>query len=544
MNIILAQLNYTIADFKFNSYKIQKTIQDNHNADIIIFSELAISGYYPWDLIQDPAFILQQNKELENIIQLSKNVNTAIVIGCVEKNNGIGKSFFNALKVIKNGEVVKTYRKQLLPTYNIFDEQRHFEKGSDKFAVWNYQNKNIGLIICEDGWNDNGTIYQENPLVELAKEGVDFIISINASPSDINKQADRETLFKKASKKYLTPIIYVNQVGANDSIVFDGASFITNDNGEITVRGKSFKEDIIEVNYNNESFNGKIESLPESEEEFIFQQISLGLKDYVEKCGFKTIVVGSSGGIDSALTMAIAAKTIGSANVVGITMPSSFSSSGSVGDSEKLCKNLGIKLFNIPIKERVQIEQASFEKTFEQKMNKLTLENIQARIRGQILMEFSNQFGSLVLSTGNKSELAVGYATLYGDMNGGLNLIGDLYKTEVYKLARYINEKFGDTIPEIIITKEPSAELSDGQKDQDSLPEYDILDSILKTYLENNSADIPQLISEYGEPLVKKILHMVHAAEFKRKQAPPIIRVHQLAFGNGRIIPIVKKPLF
>lgn len=553
MKITMAQLNYKIGDFTGNFSKIEQAVHDKrHKADLIVFSELCMSGYFPRDLIFNDRFIEQQNIHVDKVKKLSKSAKTSIMIGYIEKNeSGVGKPFYNSMAVFSRGEQIFNYRKQLLPTYNIFDEKRYFEEGqADQTMVFTLNGTKIGVLICEDGWDDSSSkkMYNVSPVNALKSQKPEFVISINASPSNINKAEDRLEVFSKAVADILkVPFAYLNQVGANDQIVFDGASFIMNSKGILAGQMAFFEEDLISVDLSTLEYvtHHKTGKFP-THNELFYKQIVLGLKDYVKKGGFKSIVVGSSGGIDSALTLALAVDALGAENVKAITMPCHYSSSGSVSDSESLCDNLGIKLFHRSIKQDFDVAIEEFKATFKEDPNRVTVENIQARIRGRVLMEYSNHFGSLVLSTGNKSELSVGYATLYGDMNGGLNLIGDLYKMQVFGLSSYYNTLHGrEIIPQVIIDKEPSAELFPGQKDTDSLPSYPVLDAILRTYIEHDYLDDEEheaekkVLSDVSPVVIDKVIKLVHKSEFKRFQAPPIIRVQYRSFGFGRQVPII-----
>ena len=551
MKILAAQCNFTVGDFNGNTQKILDIIDSNGSkADLIVFSELAVTGYYPMDLIERTGFVEQQNSCINKILEASKACQAAIVLGFIDNNYGIGKPYHNALCVIQFGKVVFKYHKKLLPTYNVFDEMRHFEPGKLP-GIWECCGTKIGFLICEDAWNlKNAPDYGVLPVDELINAEADILISINASPSDIQKHPERIALLKSKVIKYHRPLIYVNQVGGNDELVFDGNSFAFNANGEYIQLCKPYAEDsnIIELLDSKLTNNKKSPIQPISQNQLYYEQIIMGLRDYTAKCGFRSVIIGSSGGIDSALTIALAAKALGPENVKAITMPSHFSSSGSVDDSKELCANLGVELFEVPIKDAFDLAVKRFISSFATEPSKLTKENMQARIRGQILMEYSNHFGSMLLSTGNKSEMSVGYATLYGDMNGGLNLLGDLYKMEVYALSNYINEISGkEMIPQAIIDKEPSAELSEGQKDTDSLPPYPVLDAVLKIYIEQEMLTEQEIATERavidnaGFTDIERIIKMVDLAEYKRRQAPPIIRVHRKSFGIGRRLPIVQK---
>lgn len=561
MKVLISQLNYTVGDLEGNYRKISDVLEKHGNiADLIVFSELCVSGYYPMDMLNNHLFVEDQLKIVDRIRSKTKDISAAVVIGYISKNEGFGKKYFNSLSVFLNSVEIFKYHKKLLPTYNIFDEDRYFEPG-DLQPCFNYKNKNIGVLICEDGWADaSGKEYDNVPAEAIVKNPVDLVISINGSPASIGKRQQRMEVFSSLVKKYDFPLIYTNQVGGNDELIFDGSSFVLDRKGDIVGELQRYSEDEKYFSFENKDeirLLDEVASLPISDEnseheknKMIMPHVLIGLRDYVVKCGFSKVVIGSSGGIDSAVTIAIAAMALGGENVTAITMPGPYSSSGSVEDSVVLCEKFGVKLYNMSIREEYELAVSEFEKTFETKAGGITKENIQARIRGRKLMEYSNNFGHLVLSTGNKSEMSVGYATLYGDMNGGLNLLGDLYKMEVYSLARFINEVKGEEyIPQAIIEKEPSAELSEDQRDSDSLPPYPILDAILRLYIEDEyltdyerEADL-KTISQVGEEIIDKVIKMVDRAEFKRRQAPPIVRIHKKAFGVGRRRPIAQRYL-
>lgn len=563
LKLAIAQLNYTVGDFAGNTDKTVRHMQRAaaEGADIAVFSELSLCGYYPGDLLEDATFLARLEGALEAIKTASRDVPKLVsIIGTVRRNAGPGKPLYNALLAIRNGEIVAEYYKQLLPTYGIFDERRHFEPGPEGACLLELGSQRVGFLICEDGWNDEGRDYKVNPFNALRAAQPDLIISINASPSNIGKRKQRHGLFSAASTHNRLPLLYVNQVGGQDQLVFDGASFAVSPEQGVAFEAARFTEAFHVIGFAGGKFTAadgaslpKPDAIGLSVPEFTRRQIVLGLQDYARRCGFTKVVVGSSGGIDSALTLALAVEALGAENVIAITMPSAYSSEGSVSDSVALCDNLGIKLYNHPIRSLVDKYGEGFEAAFATPLKGLTLENLQARVRGTILMEYSNAFGALLLTTGNKSEISVGYCTLYGDTNGGLGLIGDLYKTEVYALSRHVNEAAGrELIPEAVLTKPPSAELAPGQQDTDSLPPYETLDEILKWHIEGSRLPAYEAFAareffenlvqtEAGMKLVDRILGMVARNEYKRRQAPPIIRVRSRAFGSGRQMPIAAK---
>ena len=563
LRITLAQLNLTVGDIEGNVARMVAAAQQaaREQADLIVFSELSLCGYYPGDLLEESAFLQRIDAGLAALQQASAALpQLHWVVGAPTPAQGPGKKLHNSLLVLHGGAVRLQYAKQLLPTYNIFDERRHFEPGPDVAKVLRIGNAQVGLLICEDGWNDHGADYATNPFERMRDAAPDLVVSINASPSHIGKREQRHMIFAGASRRHGLPILYVNQIGGHDQLVYDGASFAAEPDTGVVFEAARFVEDVRTLQFDNGHFRTAdgaapapvpAEGIPTME--FYRQQIVLGLKDYARRCGFTQVVVGSSGGIDSALTLALAAQALGPDNVVGVTMPSRYSSSGSVDDSVTLCQNLGVRLFTHPIAELVAGYAQQFEASFGQPLAGLPLENLQARIRGTVLMEYSNAFGHLLLTTGNKSEIAVGYCTLYGDTNGGLGLIGDLYKTEVFALSRHVNAHAGrELIPQAIIDKEPSAELAPGQRDVDSLPPYPVLDEVLKLVIEGERLSTPehaaarafvaQLESdEAGRALVQRVRSMVARNEYKRRQAPPIVRVRPRAFGSGRQMPIAAR---
>lgn len=563
LRITIAQLNFTVGDVEGNVARMVAAARqaDAEGAEIVVFSELALCGYYPGDMLDETAFLQRVDAGMAALCEASTRFpRLNWVVGTPTHTSGPGKRLHNSLVVVQNGIIRLHYAKQLLPTYNIFDERRHFEPGPDVARVLRVGSAQVGLLVCEDGWNDHGADYVTNPFVRLRDAAPDLVISINASPSHMGKRDQRHQIFGGSARRHGLPILYVNQVGGHDQLVYDGASFAAEPDAGIVFEAPRFVEDVRTLVFDQGRFltaGGEppapvpAPGLPVVD--FYRQQIVLGLKDYARRCGFTQVVVGSSGGIDSALTIALAAEALGPDNVVGITMPSRYSSSGSVDDSVQLCRNLGVTLLTHPIADLVAVYARQFEESFGQPLSGLPLENLQARIRGTVLMEYSNAFGHLLLTTGNKSEISVGYCTLYGDTNGGLGLLGDLYKTEVFALSRHVNEHAGrELIPQAIIDKEPSAELAPGQRDVDSLPPYPVLDEVLKLIIEGDrlspaehaaaQAFVGRLQEEKaGRALVQRVHRMVARAEYKRRQAPPILRVRAKAFGSGRQMPIAAR---
>lgn len=566
MKITLAQLNPTVGDIEGNVARMVAAAQQAQldGAALVVFPELSLTGYYPADLLEEPGFIERVDAGLVALQQASRQTRELHwIVGTPQKRgNGAGKRLENALVVIKAGEIMLRYAKQLLPTYGIFDERRHFEPGPDVARVLRVGEQQVGLMICEDGWNDHGQDYAVNPFLRLADAAPDLVVSINASPSNIGKREQRHQVFAAACKRHRLPLVFVNQVGGQDQVVFDGASFAVDAAGQLVWEARRFVEDVCTLQFDDGRFAAR-DGAPLSPVDpaglptmaFYRAQIVLGLRDYARRCGFQRAVVGCSGGIDSALTLALAVEALGAPNVAAVTMPSVYSSAGSVSDSQALCDNLGIVLQTHPIAATVDALSQQFQLSFGQPMMGLPLENLQARVRGTVLMAYSNRFGHLLLTTGNKSEISVGYCTLYGDTNGGLGPIGDLYKTEVFALSRHLNEAAGRVlIPQAIIEKEPSAELAPGQRDSDSLPPYPVLDEILKVLIEGErlarsereaaEAFVARLRqTAEGEATVQRVRLMIARNEYKRRQAAPILRVRSRAFGSGRQMPIAAKLL-
>jgi len=541
MKIALAQLNYHIGNFEANEAKILANIQKAkaENVDLVVFSELAVCGYPPRDFLEFEDFI---NLCLESVDRIAKKcVGIAAIVGGPSWNNlNEGKKLYNTAFFLREGKLVSKHYKQLLPTYDVFDEYRYFEPAAEVQCI-DYLGEKIALTICEDLWNIEGKeLYRESPMEQLVSEKPDFMINIAASPFALKQTDNRAEVLQWNTKKYQLPVFYVNHVGAQTELIFDGGSCVYNQDGEVMEQLPFFEEyfSIFDTKNLSQQKGAKIPSKYEK----IEAALVLGIKDYFKKLNFKTATLGLSGGIDSALTLALAVKALGKENVFPILMPSQFSSDHSISDSLELCKNLGCDYHIIEIEKIYKSFDAQLINLFKGTAFGIAEENIQSRIRGTLLMAQTNKFGSILLNTSNKSELAVGYGTLYGDMAGGLSVIGDIYKTEVFDLCRFINRN-GEIIPDNIITKPPSAELRPDQFDSDSLPDYAILDTILFEYLENRQSPTGLIEKGFDETLVKRILRMVNINEYKRHQTPPILRVSSKAFGMGRRMPIVGKYL-
>jgi NAD+ synthase (glutamine-hydrolysing) len=511
-------------------------------ADLIITPELALLGYVPRDLLLNAGFIRRAWETLATLAAELKD-SPPLLVGIAETNkNSVGRPLFNAAALLRNGKVERTFHKNLLPTYDVFDEDRYFEPATTP-QILEHNGKKLGISICEDAWNDRDfwqrRRYHNDPIDGLAAAGVDAILNMSASPFSAGKQQRRQEMLGSLARKHKKPLVYVNQVGGNDDLVFDGRSSAFNRHGELIARGKAFESDLLIVEVLNPQPQGIAvdDFTPESE---VWRALVLGTRDYVRKCSFSKVVLGLSGGIDSALTAAIAVEAVGKENVTGVLMPSRFSSQGSIDDALELAKQLGIQTVTLPITGIMDTFAATLKDQFAGTQSGVAEENLQARIRGNLLMAMSNKFNSLLLTTGNKSELSVGYCTLYGDMNGGLAVIADVPKTLVYRVSRWRNER-GAVIPESSLSKAPSAELRPNQTDQDSLPPYDLLDGILKRSIElHQSAD--EIIAEgFDAATVQRVLKLVKNAEFKRKQAAPGIKVTDRAFGTGWRMPIARK---
>ncbi len=546
MKVALAQLNYIIGDFEGNADKIIRNIEKarNQGADMVVFSELSVTGYYPHDLLEKKEFIEKAEETVRKIAGHCRGI--AAIIGAPRINEyERGKNLFNSAYLLTDGEIRSVHNKTLLPTYDIFDEYRHFEPNSD-FSIVEYKGEKIAVTICEDLWDEQPTanefakdkLYKVSPLEELAKYDPDFVVNISASPFSYNQESWRKDILMMKAKKYGLPVLYINQTGAQTELIFDGGSVFIDKKGDIIREMKYFEEDFIIVDTQNpgnkdlQPHTGNIEK--------IYDALILGIRDYFAKMGLKRATLGLSGGIDSAVTAVLAVRALGPENVRVLLMPSKYSSGHSLKDALRLAENLKIRYDIVNIQNAVDEFEKALSPLFNATARGVTEENIQARTRGIYLMAISNKFGHILLNTSNKSESAVGYGTLYGDMNGGLAVLGDVYKTDVFKMARYIN-KDKEIIPENSIVKPPSAELRPNQKDTDSLPDYDILDGILFRFIELNQSPTEIAAHGFDPETVKRVIRMVNTNEYKRFQTPPILRISSKAFGFGRKMPLVAR---
>jgi NAD+ synthase/NAD+ synthase (glutamine-hydrolysing) len=543
MKIALAQFNPTVGDFEGNAARIVSlaTQAKQRGADLAVFSELCVCGYLPLDLLERPAFIERNHETLKCIAMQMPLPAIVGYAGRVERDRA-GKSIANKAALIDEGRVVFEQSKMLLPTYDVFDESRYFQPGERQY-VYGLDREQLGITVCEDVWNDKtfwaNPLYARDPVTELVAQGSSVLLNISASPYTLEKRTLRLQMLRSLARHHRRPIVYVNQVGGDDSLIFDGASIAITPDGRIAAQAKAFEEDV--VLFDTVTGEGDIHAQPDDEIAYAYQALVTGTRDYVRKCRFSKTIVALSGGIDSAVVASIAVAALGPDNVLGVSMPGPYSSEGSRTDAKALADNLGIEFLTIPIGEVFQSYRKVLEPAFGGRKPDTTEENIQARIRGNYLMALSNKFGSMVLSTGNKSESAVGYCTLYGDMAGGLAVISDVPKMMVYELAEYINRE-RELIPHSTITKPPSAELRPDQKDTDSLPPYEVLDRILKAYIEEVKAP-EQIAAELGYDLklVREIAALVDRNEYKRKQAAPGLKITSRAFGFGRPFPIAQR---
>ena len=543
MKIALGQINTTIGDFSGNAAKIitfSKQAQQA-GAGLILFPELAICGYPPRDLVERPSFVTHNQEALERIARATQGI-TVICGVATPAEVETGKRVMNSAALLRDGRVAMMQSKMLLPTYDVFDEMRNFAP-AQKQELFSFCGKRMALTVCEDAWNDKHfwprRLYGFDPVEALLSAGGNFLLNISASPFWVGKREFRQRMLGTVAHNDRVPVVMVNLVGGNDSLVFDGSSFVLAPDGRVVVQGKSFEEDLIF--FDPDALAGDLHEQIEGDDASAYAALVLGTRDYCRKCGFTRVTIGLSGGIDSALTACIAVDALGAENVLGVSMPSQYSSCGSIEDSRVLAVNLGIRFEVLPIGELFDSYRSTLRPAFDNRPEDVTEENIQSRIRGTLLMAHSNKFGGIVLSTGNKSELAVGYCTLYGDMAGGLAVISDVPKTMVYRLAEYVNSQ-RIRIPKATIEKPPSAELRPDQKDTDTLPPYDVLDRILEDYIEDLKTP-EQIARERGfdSGLVRRVVCMVDRAEYKRQQAAPGLKITEKAFGIGRRFPIAAK---
>lgn len=541
MKIVAAQFNPTVGDIQGNCVRIIQKILEarERGADLVVFGELSLVGYPPKDLLLKPRFVQDNLAALEDIGRECRG--TAALVGHVCPNpDKQGLHLHNAASLLNDGHVAATYYKQLLPTYDVFDETRYFEPAPSQ-SVIEFQERRLGLTICEDIWQRSGyddrVLYGSDPFAELAMQKVDLIVNMSASPFVLGKHSLRCDLFGRKCRELQVPLLYVNQVGGNDELVFDGCSCAFDAKGQCIAQAKDFEEDLVLLDLDSFEKTSQVDCREGIGS--VYGALVLGLRDYVRKCGFQSVVLGLSGGIDSAVTAALAVGALGAENVTGVAMPSRYSSDHSVSDAKKLASNLDISCLEIPIEPAHRAMEEILASAYSGSEADITEENVQARLRGNVLMSLSNKFGSLLLTTGNKSELAVGYCTMYGDMAGGLAVISDVPKMMVYDLARHINRN-GKIIPADTITKPPSAELRPDQKDEDSLPPYNVLDKILQSYVEQEQSSDDIVRQGFDETTVNHVIRLVDRNEYKRKQAAPGLKVTSRAFGFGRRMPIAQ----
>lgn len=541
VKIALAQINPTVGDFVGNADKLRHNISlaEARGADLVVFPELSVCGYPPRDLVEVPAFVARSRQVLEQLAAEFPSI--AVIAGFPSPAAAdTGKTVMNSAALLHNGHIDFIQSKRLLPTYDVFDEMRNFAPAPVQ-RLFTFGGQSIALTICEDAWNDKAfwsrRLYGSDPVEELVRAGGQIVLNISASPFHVGKPALRQAMLASLARQHRVPVLLVNQVGGNDSLVFDGSSLALNPAGEVIAQARSFEEDLILID--TASMSGDMHDQASGLEASAYAALVLGTRDYVRKCGFQKVVVGLSGGIDSALTAAIAVDALGPENVIGISMPSQYSSEGSISDARDLACNLGICFQVVEIGKIFESYRSALAGVFKGLAEDVTEENLQARARGGLLMAVANKFSALVLTTGNKSELGVGYCTLYGDMVGGLAVISDVPKTLVYRLALYANSRGRPVIPEASITKPPSAELRPDQKDSDSLPPYDVLDRILEEYV-GNLKSAPEIVALTGfdEEVVRFVIRLIDRSEYKRQQAAPGIRISTKAFGIGRRFPI------
>ncbi len=543
MKIALGQINPTVGDFSGNAAKIVDFSQraQSAGAGLILFPELSVSGYPPRDLVERPSFVARNRDSVERIAAETKGI--AVICGLVTPaHSDTGKSVMNSAALLMEGKVAFIQSKMLLPTYDVFDEMRNFAPARSQ-QVFPFCGKQMALTICEDAWNDKQfwpkRLYTVDPVESLIQAGGNFVLNISASPFWIGKREFRREMLASIARQHKAPVAMVNQVGGNDSLIFDGSSLVLNREGKVIAQGRSFEEDL--VYFDSNDLSGEMHEQIPGDEASAYSALVLGTRDYMHKCGFQKAIIGLSGGIDSALTAVIAADAVGPENVIGVGMPGPYSSQGSIDDARALAKNLGIRFELLSINAAYDAYRQTLQPVFAGQKEDVTEENIQSRARGTLLMALSNKFGAIVLSTGNKSELGVGYCTLYGDMVGGLAVISDVPKTLVYRLSEYVNSRRA-VIPQATLEKPPSAELRPNQKDSDSLPPYEVLDAVLEDYVEDaHSADRIAADRGFDIETVHRVIRMVDRAEYKRQQAAPGIKISPKAFGYGRRFPIAAK---
>lgn len=543
MRVALLQINPTAGDIGGNAALIVQGARraQSQRADLVVTPELALMGYLPRDLLMSQGFVRRGCQELARIAEELKDA-PPLLVGVATPNPAeMGRPLFNSAVLLQKGQVGQAFHKTLLPTYDVFDEDRYFEPAQEP-GILHLNGWRLGISICEDVWNDRDfwkrRRYHHDPIETLAQAGAQAIINLSASPFTVGKQVLREEMLGQMAAKYRLPLVWVNQVGGNDDLIFDGRSGAFDVHGRVSARAKGFEEDLVIADLT--AGTGAIAADDFTPEAEIWNALVLGVRDYARKTRFRKVLLGLSGGIDSALTAAIAADAMGPSNVLGVLMPSGYSSKGSVDDSVELAANLGIQTVVLPIADIMKTYDRVLADAFQGRDADVTEENIQSRIRGNLLMALSNKYGSLLLTTGNKSEMSVGYCTLYGDMNGGLAVIADLPKMMVYRVSRWRNLRKPD-IPEATLTKAPSAELRPGQTDQDSLPPYELLDQILELHVEQCQSAEEIVAQGYDEQTVRRVLRLVRIAEFKRKQAAPVLKVTSRAFGTGWRMPIVRQ---
>ena len=543
MKIALGQINPTVGDFSGNAAKIVDFSQraKGSGAGLILFPELSVSGYPPRDLVERPSFVARNRDSVERIAAETKGI--AVICGLVTPaHSDTGKSVMNSAALLMEGKVAFTQSKMLLPTYDVFDEMRNFAPARSQ-QLFPFCGKQMALTICEDAWNDkqfwSKRLYTVDPVESLIQAGGNFVLNISASPFWIGKREFRREMLASIARQHKAPVAMVNQVGGNDSLIFDGSSLVLNREGKVIAQGRSFEEDL--VYFDSNDLSGEMHEQIPGDEASAYSALVLGTRDYMHKCGFQKAIIGLSGGIDSALTAVIAADAVGSENVIGVGMPGPYSSQGSIDDARALAKNRGIRFELLSINAAYDAYRQTLQTVFAGQEEDVTEENIQSRARGTLLMALSNKFGAIVLSTGNKSELGVGYCTLYGDMVGGLAVISDVPKTLVYRLSEYVNSRRA-VIPQATLEKAPSAELRPNQKDSDSLPPYEVLDAVLEDYVEDaHSPDRIAADRGFDIETVHRVIRMVDRAEYKRQQAAPGIKISPKAFGYGRRFPIAAK---